>query len=236
MPGEGLQDVPRRASAVDEVVDAFRSMIGSGTLRIGDALPTERDLAQQFGVSRNTVREAIKRLEAYGVIETRQKRGASIVDNCLDAMGNILSFRFGYDRATFTDIQTFRRLIETGLAGDIAARATAADIDALRAINADLALNRDPLTLARTDLAFHMHLLGIAGNQMALQVYDVLAGVIVQIMTLGKETDGSRLAMDSHADIIEALAARDEALLRTRIDAHMEQGLRFLDRGAGVAS
>ena len=232
MPIAGIQEPPKRTSAVDEVVETVRSLIGSGALKVGDPLPTERDLAQQLGVSRNTVREAIKRLQAYGVIETRQKRGASIVDNCLEAMANILSFRFGHDRATFLDIQTFRRLIETGLAADIAAHVEPADIDDLRRINAALAGDDDPLALARADLSFHLRLLRIAGNETALRVYDVLSGVIVQIMTLGKEAGGGPVAMDGHEGIVAALEAGDEALLRRRIDAHMQQGLRYLDRTA----
>ena len=232
MPVAGIQQQPRRSSAVDDVVESVRSMIGSGALKVGDPLPTERDLAQQLGVSRNTVREAIKRLQAYGVIETRQKRGASIVDNCLEAMANILSFRFGHDRATFCDVQTFRRLIETGLAADIAANATPDDIADLRRINAALAGDGDPLALARADLSFHLRLLRIARNETALSVYDVLSGMIVQIMTLGKESGGGPMAMADHEGIVAALEAADEARLRRCIDAHMEQGLRYLDRAA----
>ena len=228
MPIDGFQQPPKRATAVDTVVDTFRSMIGAGSLRIGDELPTERDLARQLGVSRNTVREAIKRLEAYGVIETRQKRGASIVDNCLDAMANILSFRFGNDIRTFRDIQTFRSLIETGLAADIADRATADDIADLRRINGTLLTRQTARDRASVDLAFHVRLLTIAGNQTALRIYDVLSGVIVQIMTLGKEMRGTRLTMTSHEEILAALEAGDQALLQERIREHMAIGLQFL--------
>lgn len=232
MPIDAFQQPPKRATAVDSVVDTFRSMIGAGSLRIGDELPTERDLARQLGVSRNTVREAIKRLEAYGVIETRQKRGASIVDNCLDAMANILSFRFGNDAGTFRDIQTFRSLIETGLAADIAERATPTDIADLRRINGELVTRQTAADRAAADLAFHVRLLTIAGNQTALRIYDVLSGVIVQIMTLGKEMRGTRLTMASHDEILAALESGDQALLQTRIQDHMAIGLQFLSEAS----
>lgn len=234
MPIDAFQQPPKRSTAVDSVVETFRSMIGAGSLRIGDELPTERDLARQLGVSRNTVREAIKRLEAYGVIQTRQKRGASIVDNCLDAMANILSFRFGNDIDTFRDIQTFRSLIETGLAEDIAARATPTDIADLRRINGDLATRPAAADRAAADLAFHVRLLTIAGNQTALRIYDVLSGVIVQIMTLGKEMRGTRLTMASHDEILDALETGDRQLLRTRIQDHMAIGLQFLSQASAT--
>ena len=109
----------RPASAVDTIVENFRSMIESGALRVGDDLPTERDMAEQLGVSRNTFREAIKRLEAYGIVETRQKQGARIVNKSVDAMISILSFRLGADERTFLDVQHFRGILETGLVTDI---------------------------------------------------------------------------------------------------------------------
>jgi GntR family transcriptional repressor for pyruvate dehydrogenase complex len=217
-----------RVSAVDAIVENFRAMIESGALQVGDDLPTERDMAERLGVSRNTFREAIKRLEAYGIVETRQKQGARIVNHSVDAMISILSFRLGADEGTFRDVQHFRGILETGLIPDIIARVTAADVEALTEINERLATPRAVVTLAEIDLAFHERLLSIAGNDTALKVYDVLSGVILQIMTLGKAQTGSELALASHRGIIAALAARDETALRERLSDHMGLGLRYL--------
>jgi DNA-binding FadR family transcriptional regulator len=225
-----LRRAKRRVSAVDAIVENFRAMIESGALRVGDDLPTERDMASQLGVSRNTFREAIKRLEAYGIVETRQKQGARIVNHSVDAMISILSFRLGSDENTYRDVQHFRGILETGLVPDIVKHATGEDIEALREINERLATPRAVVTLAEIDLAFHHRLLSIAGNDTALKVYDVLSGEILQIMTLGKAHSGSELALSSHRAIIEALAARDESALRDRLSDHMGLGLRYLAR------
>jgi GntR family transcriptional repressor for pyruvate dehydrogenase complex len=223
-----VRKTKKRVSAVDAIVDNFRAMIESGALRVGDDLPTERDMAEQLGVSRNTFREAIKRLEAYGVVETRQKQGARIADNSVDAMISILSFRLGSGTQTYLDVQHFRGVLETGLVLDIVARCNPDDIDALTEINERLAEPRAVTTLAEIDLAFHKRLLAIAGNDTALKIYDVLSGVILQIMTLGKAQSGSALALATHRTIIAALAVGDEAALRQRLSDHMGLGLQYL--------
>jgi DNA-binding FadR family transcriptional regulator len=218
----------RPASAVDTIVENFRAMIESGALRVGDDLPTERDMAEQLGVSRNTFREAIKRLEAYGIVETRQKQGARIVNKSLDAMISILSFRLGADEQTFRDVQHFRGILETGLVGDIVERVRDDDVAELTAINERLGTTRAVVTLAEIDLAFHKRFLSIAGNATALKVYDVLSGVILQIMTLGKAQSGSELALTSHRAIIAALAGRRREDLERLLSEHMGLGLRYL--------
>jgi len=211
-------------------------MIETGALRVGDDLPTERDMAEQLGVSRNTFREAIKRLEAYGIVETRQKQGARIVNKSVDAMISILSFRLGADEKTFLDVQHFRGILETGLVTDIVANVTPADVEELTEINERLATTRAVVTLAEIDLAFHKRLLSVARNDTALKVYDVLSGVILQIMTLGKAQNGSELALTSHRAIIAALAKGDRDLLQRELSDHMGLGLRYLAQQKGSGS
>jgi DNA-binding FadR family transcriptional regulator len=225
----------KRTSAVDAIVGNVRAMIESGELKVGDGLPPERDLAGQLGVSRNTVREAIKRLEAYGVVATKQKDGARIVNQSLDAMVQILSFRLDNDERTFRDVQRFRGLLETGVVADIIERVTDADLAELDAINRRLGVGSNILALAEVDLQFHVRFLSIARNDTILKVHDVLSGVILQLMTLGKATSGSALAMQDHAGIIDALARRDETLARTRITEHLKTGARYLATAKAAA-
>lgn len=203
-------------------------MIESGALRVGDDLPTERDMAEQLGVSRNTFREAIKRLEAYGIVETRQKLGARIVNKSIEAMVSILSFRLDSDEKTFLDVQRFRAILERGLMPDVIANVQPTDIEDLTAINERLNMTAAVVTLAEIDLAFHKRLLAIAGNDTVPKVYDVLSGVILEIMTLGKAQNGSELAYTSHKQIIAAIAAKDADLLDRNLAEHMGLGLRYL--------
>ncbi|MBA1914608.1 FadR family transcriptional regulator, partial [Escherichia coli] len=79
---------------------------------LGDALPSEAELASMFGASRNTVREAIRILKAYGIVESRQKVGAVITDRRQQALMDLFSFAIDISAESFLDIQGFRRLIE----------------------------------------------------------------------------------------------------------------------------
>jgi DNA-binding FadR family transcriptional regulator len=218
----------KRTSAVDAIVHDVRAMIESGALKVGDGLPGERDLAAQLGVSRNTVREAIKRLEAYGIVETKQKDGARIVNRSLEAMIEILSFRLEPDERTFSDVQGFRKTLETGVVTAIIERVNDKDLAELDAINQRLRVGSGLLALAEADLHFHVRFLAIAGNDTILKVYDVLSGVILQIMTLGKAMGSAGMTLEEHGGIIDALNRRDETLARERITKHLKSGARYL--------
>src|SRR5277367_5375891 len=78
--------------SVDQVVDHLRDFIREQGLREGAVLPPEAELAKLFGSSRNTVREAIRTLKAYGLIESRRRVGAVIIDRRQEAMMNLFSF------------------------------------------------------------------------------------------------------------------------------------------------
>src|SRR5690606_19667292 len=102
-------------SAVETVVDGIRTLIDDRNLGVGDALPSERELTEMFSSSRNTVREAMRILKAYGLVDVRPKVGAVIIDRRMDAVFDLYSFNsLDLSRQTFLDTQGFRRLIEVG--------------------------------------------------------------------------------------------------------------------------
>ena len=70
-----------RINATSQVVNSIRAMIRKGELKVGDKLPKEADLAREIGVGRSSLREGMKILAAYGVVEPRQGEGTFIVDN-----------------------------------------------------------------------------------------------------------------------------------------------------------
>ena len=79
-------------SAVDAMVLNIRSLISEGGLGVGDSLPTERELCERFQTSRNTVREAMRIMKAYGVVSVRPKVGAIIVDDRMERALDLFSF------------------------------------------------------------------------------------------------------------------------------------------------
>ncbi len=212
-------------SAVDEVVAGIRELIEDRGLTVGDTLPTEKELVEICGASRNTVREAMRILKAYGVVDVRPKVGATIVDNRMSSALEIFSFNVtNVSRQTFRDIQGFRFLIEVSPVDQILDRVAGEDVFELRDINLAMR-NAKPIAQAcEMDFAFHTRLVGIHDNAAILDVYRLMKPVILRIIERGKslrtfETD----TFNEHEAVIDALEARDrlafQYLLRTHLNA-----------------
>jgi DNA-binding FadR family transcriptional regulator len=215
-----------RSSAVDAIVANIRGLIAANGLGVGDSLPTERELCERFSTSRNTVREAMRILKAYGLVEVRPKVGATITDNRMARAFELFSFDFPHlSRETFADVQGFRGLIEVGSADRIMERMTAGDVTELREINAGLLHARSIPEAAEIDFRFHLRLVSILGNRAILDVYGMIKPVILRIMANRKtrrtfETSTFR----EHDGVVHALAARDRIAYQYRLKTHLESG------------
>jgi GntR family transcriptional regulator, transcriptional repressor for pyruvate dehydrogenase complex len=230
---------PLKVSAVDRLVEQVRGMVRERGLVIGDALPTERELGELFQAGRNTVREALQVLKAYGIVEVRPKIGAVLSDRHEDAVRKLFSFQNEISPASFLDVQGYRRILEVGVGDHLILHATAADMDNLDAVNDRILDNQGVEDAARRDFEFHEALVSLANNRTLLASYRLLQPVITQIMRVGKaakpvQTDTHR----THAEIVNALRARDRVAYTYLISRHLEYGLQFVDaengRGAPV--
>jgi DNA-binding FadR family transcriptional regulator len=214
-------------SAVDHAVGSIRELIRARSLKVGDALPTEMALAAMFGTGRNTIREAIRILKAYGIVESRQKIGTVITDRRWHAAMDLYSFGLDISAETFEDVQGFRRLIEINLADAIFARIDAGTIAELRRLNEELR-GAEVLHATELDFAFHTTLVETAGNRTLSDVYGIIRPIVMRLMELGKSV---RVALDGtyleHADIIAAIEARDRIAYAYHMSRHLRAGLRF---------
>lgn len=225
----GQTDQPQQTeprSAVDEVVAGIRRLIGEKGLTVGMQLPTERELCDAFGASRNTVREAMRILKAYGIVDVRPKIGATIIDNRMSSAIEMFSFNVTeISRETFSDIQGFRCLLEVSSVEEIFESITREDVADLRRINAGLR-NSFPVDVASEhDFLFHTRLISVLRNKAILDVYGLMKPVILRIMQKGKsrhtyETDTFR----EHEAVIDALEARDRLAYQYRMKTHLEMG------------
>lgn len=225
---DGDEDVAvERGSAVDHAVGSIRELIRARALKVGDILPTEMALASMFGTGRNTIREAIRILKAYGIVESRQKLGTVITDRRWHAAMDLYSFGFDISAETFHDVQGFRRLIEINLAEAIFARIEPATLARLREINSELRI-ADIRQATELDFAFHETLVATAGNRTLSDVYGIIRPIIMRLMQLGKSV---RIAVDGtyveHDQIIQAIEARDRIAYAYHMNCHLKAGLRF---------
>ncbi len=222
-------------SAVDQVLAELRRLIADGGLTVGDRLPTERDLCERFSASRNTVREAMRMLKAFGVVEVRPKVGATIVDQRMNRAFDLFSFNVTeISRQTFDDIQGFRELIETGAVMQIFAAVTAAHLADLREINREMVRARSVIEASEQDLRFHTTLVSVIGNKSILDVYRIMTPVILRIMQRGKTRrtiEGE--TFQEHEAILNAIERRDSLGFQYLMRTHLRAGLSTFEDGAG---
>ncbi len=217
---------PASQSAVDELVAKIRGLISERGLGVGDNLPTERELCEHFQTSRNTVREAMRILKAYGIVTVRPKVGATIIDDRMERALDLFAFNtLEVSRTTFTDIQGFRGLLEVGSVDTLLERITAADIADLTRVNNELQDAETAIDASEVDFRFHTRLIEVLGNKAVLDVYKIMKPVILKIMVRGKtRRTFSTTTLSEHADIIAALQARDRVAYQYRMKTHLQAG------------
>lgn len=227
----------RRTKVYEEVADRIRRLIAEGRLKAGDRLPPERELAERFGVSRTSVRDAIRALEMTGLLEPRQGDGTVVLDLSPDALAQPLASILVHNRALLADLLDVRKMIEPPLAARAAAFATAEEIAALREILRRQVekVGRGELTIAE-DSEFHYTLARAARNRVALKVLDVLMDLLVESRERSLQVPG-RLAksVQGHRRILDSIARKDapgaEAAMRQHL-SEIEQIL-FRPRAEG---
>lgn len=225
-------------SAVETMVGQVKDLIEARNLGVGDPLPSERELCEMFSASRNTVREAMRILKTYGVVDVRPKVGAVIIDRRMDAVFDLYSFNtLDLSRQTYLDTQGFRRLIEVGAIDTLFERATAADCADLRALN-DNMRDEDVIEKASLhDFGFHARLVAILGNQQINDIYRIMKPVMLKIMENGVARRKFRAGdnFGEHASIIDALEVRNRIAYQFHTGRHLEIGLAmFKDTNAGA--
>ena len=215
------------ASAVDQALSQIRELIAERGLRVGDKLPTERELCDRFSLSRTTVREAMRMLNAFGVVEVRPKVGATIVDQRVNRAFDLFSFNVTeISRQTFDDIQGFRELIETGSVLQIFSSIRAEDLAELHEINRDMVRAKTVVEASEHDLRFHTRLVSVIGNKSILDIYRIMTPVILRIMQRGKTRrtiEGATFR--EHEVILQAIEKRDGLGFQYLMRTHLRSGL-----------
>ncbi|GGA59407.1 FadR/GntR family transcriptional regulator [Pelagibacterium lentulum] len=210
-----------RVSAVKSVVDALKAEI-LAAYKPGDFLPNERLFAEKFEVSRNTVREALVYLEAYGIVEKTQ-RGPKVTQPNFGIAFHVLESMFDRSLETCRDIIKFRRLIEIGTLPDVIEKITDEEIDRLEVTVARMAKALTIREAAEADYTFHMIMVEASGNAVVRQLYRVLAETIVFYMEIGKAVPRhDKTIVAGHGRIVEALRKRDYAELLSAADGHYD--------------
>ena len=220
--------VERIRKAYEQVADQLLSLINSGELKPGDRLPSEAELAADFGVSRTTVREALRILATRNLIQTRKgvAGGHFIVEPTVGSISEFLVANYGLltaaNTVTLEHLLQVREMIE-GPAAAIAARnRDDGDLERIRGtLSDDIASVSEADALAKFR-NFHLYMLEATKNQLlvvaAVPIFTVLQSTVVRRRPT-KEVIAA-LELD-HQKIYTAVEAKDEAEARCLMDEHL---------------
>jgi GntR family transcriptional repressor for pyruvate dehydrogenase complex len=210
----------------EQIVQQIEDSVLKGTLKEGDQLPAERELAQQFGVSRTAVREAIKALHEKGLVDAFPGRGTFI------ANGNSNSMRQSLDRILKSGtsdgaahLVEIREILEPEIAALAAGRADDQDLRTMReAISVMDNARHDPEAFIEADLDFHLALAEAAANPFVLSLIDSIVGLLrEQRLRIFYVDGGPERGQAHHKRIFDAVERRDSRGAREAMQDHLRQ-------------
>jgi len=215
---------PRRA--LDEITEQIREKWRNGTLRPGDRLPAERDMAEQFGVGRNTVREALRMLEITGLIEMRRGAtgGAFIAGANPAKVASSMAEMLELSGFTLTDLTEARREIEAAVIRLACERADDQLLARLQE-NVDeatrLAESGEWKLRAAVNIEFHTILATATSNAVMIAIMHALMGVMLSTVLDGFGPMDANTVLESRRRFLDALRRRDAQAATAEMDRHL---------------
>ncbi|MFI0818482.1 FadR/GntR family transcriptional regulator [Streptomyces sp. NPDC021098] len=219
-------------AVTDEAIEKIKGMIVSGALRPGDRLPKESELAADLGLSRNSLREAVRALSLIRILDVRQGDGTYVTSLDPQLLLEALSFVVDFHRDdTVLEFLAVRRILEPAATAQACSRISDAELDAL-GVQLD-ALGQTPSVeeLVACDLEFHRGIVRASGNSVLCSLLDGLSGPTTRARVwrgLTQEDAVSR-TLHEHRAILGALRDRDAEAARSWATVHVasvEQWLR----------
>lgn len=218
--------VVRTSRLYEQIVQQIEASVLNGTLKPGDQLPAERELAQSLGVSRTAVREAVKALREKGLVEAYSGRGTFVTDGTTQAARQSfdLMIKIGQQEGS-PHLAELRLILEPGIAAMAAERVKEEDLAAMRdAVAVMERSQKDPEAYIEADLDFHLALAEAAANPLILSLIDSIVGLLrEQRIKIFNVEGGPERGQVHHKRILEAIERRDPELARGAMRAHLEQ-------------
>jgi GntR family transcriptional regulator, transcriptional repressor for pyruvate dehydrogenase complex len=208
----------------DEAIDKIKEMIVSGALGPGDRLPKEADLAERLGLSRNSLREAVKALSIIKVLDVRQGDGTYVTSLSPDLLLESLSFVVDFHRDdTVLQFLEVRRILEPAATALASRRMNDDDIAKLQRVLDELGPAPSVEALVANDLEFHRAIAAGSGNAALCSLIDGLSGPTTRAriwrgLTQEGAVDKTR---EQHQAIVDAISAREPELARSWATVHI---------------
>ena len=222
-------------AVTDEAILKIKAMILSGELAPGDRLPPEKELSDVLGLSRNSLREAVKALEIIRVLDVRRGDGTYVTSLTPSLLLEAMSFMVDVHQDTSVlELFEVRRILEPAAAALAAARATAADIAHLRELLSRVDSTTSVDDLVAEDIVFHRYISGLSGNVYLAQLLETLSSSTARARVWRGLTEEGSVArtLTEHRAIVDALEEGDAALVQAQALAHVSGVVRWLRRAA----
>ncbi|SDS25016.1 FadR/GntR family transcriptional regulator [Microlunatus soli] len=211
-------------AVTDEAIERLKGMITSGELRPGDRLPREADLAHTLGLSRNSLREAVRALSLMRILDVRQGDGTYVASLAADSLLEALNFivEFHHDDSVL-DLLEVRRILEPAATAKAAARMSEDDFAQLSEVLARADDSSPVEALVAADTEFHRRIALGSGNAMLASMIESVAGPTHRARVWRGITQYGALTrtLAEHQEILDALRRRDPELAAIRATVHV---------------
>lgn len=204
------------------VQESLKNYIEANALKAGDPLPPETFLAQQLGVGRNSMREAIKSLESLGILETRRGIGVFVKEFSFKPLLDNLAYGLQDSLRDVEELREIRRVLETGLIDKTIEMVTPQDLAELRRVTAQMKKRAERNeSFAREDQEFHQLLFRCQNNHMLSALIDIFWVAFNKASNFNNLDNPNPLdTWRDHHEIVEAVANKNVEQARQRLDDH----------------
>lgn len=206
--------------------DSLRKRILGGEFAAGDLLPSERTLVEESGLSRGSIREAIRSLEVEGLIETSRGRfgGSKVIIPKRDRLVHLVDIFVRANGVSLSNLLDCRAAIEPMMARLAARHMTDADLERLEALHQGFIDSADDVaTYREINYAWHLQIAQISQNEPLMALIEPILNIALESTAYEKVTtpENRQRAIAAHSDIMSAFRARDEAGSALAMEAHL---------------
>jgi GntR family transcriptional regulator, transcriptional repressor for pyruvate dehydrogenase complex len=215
----------KKTRVAEEVADRIRTLILNGTFAQGQPLPSERVLTEQFGVSRGSIRDALRMLETIGLIETQHGRGTFPRELTVDRLVAPLASMMAFQSDLQDELMDVRRMFEPAVARVAANRATEKDFgDLQRILDAQRLKLKKGHSAIVEDTEFHAALARATGNRVVVSLMATLNDLLVESRTQSLKQKGRPAkSIEGHEAVVAALRRRDPDAAAQAMSQHIDQ-------------
>lgn len=230
----------RFTSRTDSTIESVEQYIISERLKPGDPLPTEAELCKLLGVSRSSVREAMKQLQALDIVATKQGKGAFVSNMSLSPLVNTLVLRSSMGNGslgTLDEVVSMRKYLDIGVGHDLVEKRDQTDLKKIKELRDLVKLMISKSTTGRSyiqeDIAFHRGLISILQNQLLEEMMSAMWLIHMAVVpSLPADAAGLIATAKAHGAMLQAIEDGDIGAYYRAVEDHY-QPLRYRMSAAG---